>query len=71
MSRALWWPLGGGKFLMSEVPLYGSYGKIVTVELKGNNMKDLHWKVAKVMTRLRPCLSCSKPLDSGLSSYTW
>ena len=22
MSRALWWPKGGGVFLMSEVPLY-------------------------------------------------
>ena len=23
MPRALWWPYGGGLFLMSEVPLYG------------------------------------------------
>ena len=23
MPRALWWPLGGGLFLMSEAPLYG------------------------------------------------
>ena len=22
MSRAIWWPWGGGVFLMSEVPLY-------------------------------------------------
>ena len=22
MPRALWWPSGGGRFIMSEVPLY-------------------------------------------------
>ena len=27
MPRALWWCLGGGLFLMSEVPLYRSQGK--------------------------------------------
>ena len=24
MSRSIWWPWGGGAFLMSEVPLYAS-----------------------------------------------
>ena len=36
------------------------------VELKGNNLNasDFHLKVARVMTAIRSCLSCSKPLDT-------